>query len=42
VVPFTGRNFYFLSVQSESDLIEGGLLLVITLVGAIPARRVQA
>jgi hypothetical protein len=42
VVPFTGRNFYFLSVQSESDLIEGGLLLVIALVGAIPARRVQA
>jgi hypothetical protein len=40
VVPFTGRNFYFLSVQSESDLIEGGLLLMIALVGAIPARRV--
>jgi hypothetical protein len=42
VVPFTGRNFYFLSVQSESDLIEGGLLLVIALVGAIPARRVSS
>jgi hypothetical protein len=29
VVPFTGRNFYFLSVASNSDLLEGGLLLVI-------------
>jgi cell division protein FtsW (lipid II flippase) len=29
VVPFTGRNFYFLSVASNSDLLEGGLLLAI-------------
>jgi hypothetical protein len=27
VVPFTGRNFYFLSVASCADLLEGGLLL---------------
>jgi hypothetical protein len=30
-VPFTGRNFYFLAVSSHSDLLEGGLLLVIVL-----------
>ena len=30
-VPFTGRNFYFLAVASHSDLLEGGLLLVIVL-----------
>jgi hypothetical protein len=27
VVPFTGRNFYLLSVASNSDLLEAGLLL---------------
>jgi hypothetical protein len=32
-VPFTGRNFYFLAVSSHSDLLEGGLLLVIVLSG---------
>jgi hypothetical protein len=30
-LPFTGRNFYFLAVSSHSDLLEGGLLLVIAL-----------
>ena len=33
VVPFTGRNFYFLSVASNSDLLEGGLLLAIVAAG---------
>jgi len=35
VVPFTGRNFYFLSVASNSDLLEGGLLLVIIAAGLV-------
>lgn len=30
-VPFTGRNFYFLAVASRSDLLEGGMLLIIVL-----------
>jgi len=38
VVPFTGRNFYFLSAQSESDLLEGGLLLAIILAAAHPEK----
>lgn len=38
-VPFTGRNFYFLSVQSASDLLEGGLLLSIVAAGSVAARR---
>ncbi len=38
VVPFTGRNFYFLSVASNSDLLEGGLLLTIV-AAALAVRR---
>lgn len=30
-VPFTGRNFYFAAVSSGSDLLEGGLLILIML-----------
>ena len=35
VVPFTGRNFYFLSVASNSDLLEGGLLLALVAVALL-------
>jgi hypothetical protein len=39
VVPFTGRNFYLLSVASNSDLLEGGLLLAIVAAAwAVPAQ----
>jgi hypothetical protein len=32
-VPFTGRNFYFLAIASHSDLLEGGLLMLIAISG---------
>jgi hypothetical protein len=42
VVPFTGRNFYLLSVASNSDLLEGGLLLAILAAAfADPPQQVQ-
>lgn len=42
LVPFTGRNVYLLSARSTSDLVEGGLLLMLAmhwLVGRSPASR---
>jgi hypothetical protein len=33
VVPFTGRNIYFLAARSGSDLVEGLLLFLIALRG---------
>jgi hypothetical protein len=38
-VPFTGRNFYLLALASHSDLLEGGLLLIIALSAFAPSRQ---
>ena len=38
MVPFTGRNVYFLAARSNSDLLEGSILLAMIL-GGLAARR---
>lgn len=39
MVPFTGRNIYFLAARSNSDLLEGSILIAMIFVGLAARRR---
>ena len=38
VLPFTGKNAYFLAASSGSDLLEGALLIALAMTAAVRRR----
>ena len=38
ILPFTGKNVYFLAASSGSDLLEGAILIALAMTAAAKAR----